>query len=283
MSYGMNMLLWSGDVTGDERLPLFGRLKGMGFDTVEAPIFDARVERFEQLGKRLEEMGLGRTASTALSPERNLISDDDKTRRAGVDFLKSAIDCCHALGSRLLIGPMFQGLGVFSGSAPTPDEWKRSVEGLREAAGHAEKAGVTLAIEFLNRFEVYLINSAADAVRFVRDVDHPHLKMMYDTFHANIEEKSITRALEGCASVLAHVHVSENDRSTPGKGGVNWRETFAALKQIGYDRSLTIEAFGQSVPALAAATKIWRRMFESEEKVAEEGLVFMKSQWERQG
>ena len=278
MTYGMNMLLWSGDVTGDEFLPIFERLKKMGFDTVETPVFDVQPARFEQMGKRLREMGLGHTASTALTPDKHLISDDDAMRRKAVDFLKAAVDCTHALGSKLLIGPIFQGLGVFSGSAPTDTEWKRAVESLREVAVHAAQADVTLAIEPLNRFEVYLINSVADGVRFVHEVDHPHLKLMYDSFHANIEEKSITKALELAAPDLVHVQLSENDRSTPGKGGVNWKETFDAFKSIGYDQSFTLEAFGQGVPELAAATKIWRKMFESEEKLAEEGLAFVKSE-----
>jgi len=154
------------------------------------------------------------------------------------------------------------------------------VEGLREAADHAAQAGVTLAIEYLNRFEIYLLNCAADAARLVRDVNHPNLRMMYDTFHANIEEKNIAEALDACKDVMVHVHVSENDRSTPGKGGVNWAETWTGLKRINYQGMLVIEAFGQGLPGLAAATKIWRRMFVEEETLARDGLAFMKQSWE---
>ena len=108
------------------------------------------------------------------------------------------------------------------------------MEGLREAAEGAEKSGVSLAAEFLNRFEIYLLNCSADAARMVKDVNHPNFRMMYDTFHANIEEKNITEALSGCADVMIHVHISENDRSTPGKGGVNWKANWENLKKIGY-------------------------------------------------
>jgi D-psicose/D-tagatose/L-ribulose 3-epimerase len=104
---------------------------------------------------------------------------------------------------------------------------------------------------------------------------------MYDTFHANIEEKSITKAVNACADQMVHVHISENDRSTPGLGGVNWDESFQALKASGYsDGYLMIEAFGLALPDLAAATRVWRRMFETEMKLAEDGLNFMKSRWE---
>lgn len=148
---------------------------------------------------------------------------------------------------------------------------------MREAAEHAERCGVTLAVEYLNRFELYLLNSAEDTARFVREVDHPSCRMMYDTFHAHIEEKDVGAAIRACADVLAYVHLSENDRSTPGRGQVDWDATFAALREIGYDGWLTIEAFGDALPALAAATRIWRRLFESEEQLAREGAAFVRA------
>jgi D-psicose/D-tagatose/L-ribulose 3-epimerase len=100
--------------------------------------------------------------------------------------------------------------------------------------------------------------------------------MMYDTFHAHIEEKDPRAALQDCKDVLVHVHLSENDRSTPGAGQVEWEETFAALKEIDYDGWVVIEAFGDSLPELAGATKIWRRMFDSEEQLARDGAAFIR-------
>ncbi len=138
-----------------------------------------------------------------------------------------------------------------------------------------------LGVEALNRFETYLLNAHADAVRFVREVDHPACGMMYDTFHANIEEKSITDAVNAGGDKLFHIHISENDRSTPGKGGINWKENFDAIVASGYDGWLVIEAFGLALPELAAATRIWRRMFDEELLLAAEGLQFMKSEIEK--
>jgi D-psicose/D-tagatose/L-ribulose 3-epimerase len=272
--------LWAADATGEKFLPLFERLKKMGFDSVEIPIMSPDVQKCAELGKRLESIGLKRTVVTVLTSETNLIGPDKKQRQGGVAHLKAVSECCQALGSSLLVGPIYAALGVFTGTGPTKDEWGWAAEGLREAAEGARKCGVTLAAEYLNRFEIYLLNCCADAARMVKDVSHPNFRMMYDTFHANIEEKNITEALSDCAEVMIHVHISENDRSTPGKGGVNWKETFAALKKIQYKGSLTIEAFGLALPELAAATKIWRRMYEDEEQLAREGLAFMKSHWD---
>jgi D-psicose/D-tagatose/L-ribulose 3-epimerase len=179
----------------------------------------------------------------------------------------------------VLAGPYYAALGHFSGAGPTSDEWRWGVESMRPVAEYAGTVGVTLALEFLNRFEIYLLNTAADAARFAREVGHPSCRMMYDTFHANIEEKDIGSALKSCHDVMVHVHISENDRSTPGQGQVRWDETFDQLKRIKYDGWLTIEAFGLALPSLAAATKIWRKMFISEEQLASDGLRFMKREW----
>jgi D-psicose/D-tagatose/L-ribulose 3-epimerase len=174
------------------------------------------------------------------------------------------------------VGPYHSALGLFSGAGPTADEWKWGVESMQQVAEHADKVGVTLAVEYLNRFETYLLTCAADAVRFVEAVNHPRCKMMYDTFHANIEEKNLAAAIRSCIKHCVLVHISENDRSTPGKGHVHWDETFDTLHEVGYDGWMVVEAFGLALPALAAATKIWRRMFESEEQLAADALAFMK-------
>ena len=133
-----------------------------------------------------------------------------------------------------------------------------------------------LCYEHLNRFETYLLNATADSARFATEVNHPNCRIMYDTFHANIEEKNVGDAIRAGGKMIAHVHISENDRSTPGQGAIRWEENFDALKAIGYDGWLTVEAFGLALPEIAAATKIWRRMFSSEEQLAKDSLAFMK-------
>jgi D-psicose/D-tagatose/L-ribulose 3-epimerase len=281
MKFGMNLFLWDTDVTDERYVPLLERLAGMGFDGVEVPIFDADAERIGALGRRLDGLGLERRAITAASADTSLISADPAVRRAGIDHLKAVLDCAQAGGMDLLAGPFYAGLGVMSGAAPTDEEWALGVEGIREVAEYAESCDVTLAIEYLNRFEIYLLTCARDAARFVADVDHPRCRMMLDTFHTHIEEKDVHEAIVGCAEVLAHVQLSENDRSTPGAGQVRWGEVFNALAHIGYDEWLTIEAFGSALPELAAATCIWRPMFEDEEQLAAEGLAFIREQWER--
>lgn len=276
MKYGMNLLLWTGELN-DELMPVLGSLKEMGYDGVELPLFNTDLD-YAAWGSRLDDLDLERTAVTVRTEEDNPISPDAAVRAAGVANTKKALDCCAAAGATHLVGPFHSALGFFSGQGPSEDEWKWGVDSMRQVAEHAATTNVTLAVECLNRFETYLLNSHADAAKFAREVDHPNCRVMYDTFHANIEEKSIPDAIRGCADVLCHVHISENDRSTPGSGNVRWAENFDTLKEIGYDGWMMIEAFGLALPELAAATKIWRRMYESEEQLASDGLAFMKAE-----
>jgi D-psicose/D-tagatose/L-ribulose 3-epimerase len=275
MKFGMNLLLWD-DHLHDGLLPVVERLKTIGYDGVEVPMFALDEPVYADWGKRLKGMELGVTAVTIRVEADNPISPDAKVRALGVEQTKQALDCCAALGATVLCGPFHSALGLFSGAGPTADEWKWGVDSMRQVAEHAGKVGVTLGVEWLNRFETYFLTCSADAARFCAEVNHPNCMMMYDTFHANIEEKNVRKAITGCAKYTAHVHISENDRSTPGQGDIKWDETFAALKETGYDGWLTVEAFGMALPAIAAATKIWRRMYESEEQLASDALAFMR-------
>jgi D-psicose/D-tagatose/L-ribulose 3-epimerase len=279
MKYGLNMLLWTTDVN-ETHYGLLEKIKGWGYDGVELPVFELDVPKFKTLGEKLNAVGLERTAVTVSTPEANPISDSPAIRQAAVDRLKKIVEICQAAGADKLCGPFHSAIGQFSGKGPTADEWKWAKETLTTVAEFARGANVTLVAEYLNRFECYFLNCAADTARFVKEVNHPNLRMMYDTFHANIEEKSAAAAIKGCAQSMVHVHISENDRSTPGEGHVDWDTTFKTLKEMFYDGWLVVEAFGLALPDLAAATKIWRRMYPSEEYLATRALRFMKSRWE---
>lgn len=276
MKYGMNLLLWTTEVT-DAHGPILEMLAKQGYDGVEVPVFELDASKFKALGQRLDSLGLQRTAVTVCTAEANPIGDTAAIRQAGLDHIKKAVDMCQAMGATHLCGPFHSALGVFSGQGPTSEEWSRGKEILAKAADHAKQANVTLVLEYLNRFETYFLTSAADATRFIQEVNHPFLRTMYDTFHANIEEKDLAQAIRTITPVMAHVHISENDRSTPGEGHVDWATTFKTLKEVKYDGWMVVEAFGLALPALAAATKIWRKMFSSEEQLAANALKFMKS------
>ena len=279
MKVGMNLLLWTAFVT-EEHFPILEKIKKTGYDGVEIPLFDGDAEHYKKIKKELDNLGLGCTAVTVVNADTNPISPDASIRKAGLERIKWALDMTSVMGGDLLAGPYHSALGVFSGQPPTADERKRAVEVLTQAAEHAQKVKVKIAIEYLNRFECYFLTNAMDAKNLVREINHPYFGTMYDTFHANIEEKNISHAIASMEDTYVHVHISENDRGTPGSGHVHWDETFKALRKAKYDGWLTIEAFGRALPDLAAATKIWRDMFPSPEDVYGNGFKFIKEKWE---
>lgn len=275
----MNLLLWTAFVT-KEHFPILEKIKKTGYDGVEIPLFDGDAEHYKTIKKELDNLGLGCTTVTVVNADTNPISPDAGIRKAALDRIKWALDMTSVMGGDLLAGPYHSALGVFSGQPPTADERKRAVEVLTQAADHAQKVKVKIAIEYLNRFECYFLTNALDAKNLVREINHPYFGTMYDTFHANIEEKNISQAIASMEDTYVHVHISENDRGTPGSGHVHWDETFKALRKAKYDGWLTIEAFGRALPDLAAATKIWRDMFPSPEDVYGNGFKFIKQKWE---
>lgn len=282
MKVGINLMLWTGHVTPADA-PLLAALKDTGFDGVEVPLFDVSSSaHFAGLADILDGIGLERTATAILPDEaHNPISPDPAVRARAVQHLERVIDCAAALGAQVLAGPLFQPLGLFSGAGPTEAELERCAEVHRAVAERARAANLPLALEPLNRFECYLLNTCEQASAYLDRLDAPGFGILYDTFHAHIEEKDPVAALRKALARghVAHVHISENDRGTPGRGHARIAEAIAALKQTGYDGWLTIEAFGKGLPELAAATRVWRDFFSSPEEVYTEGHHFIRACW----
>lgn len=283
MRLGFNLLLWTTHVT-EEHWPIIEDLKSTGYDGVEIPMFEGEVAHYEKLGKHLAEMGLGASGIGVMpGGGASAVSADKAERDAALDHIKWIIDCTAAIGGDVAAGPFHQPLGEFSGAGPTADEQKRVAEVHKQAAQYAAKSGVTLAVEPLNRFECYFINTATQAADLVKAVDEPNYGYLYDTFHFNIEENSITDVIGQTIDQITHVHISENNRGIPGAGHIDFPSVFKFLKGVGYDGWMTIEAFGSAMPDLAAATKIWRPLFDRPEDVYRKGFRLMRDGWDAVG
>lgn len=280
MKIGFSMLLWTTGVSEAHR-PILEDLKETGYDGVEIPVFSGTPDDYAKLGRTLDEIGLERTAITVIpTVEKNPLSADPADRRRAVDYLNFTVDCTAALGAKMIGGPLHQTLGHFSGAALTDEERKRARDVHLAVGAHAEKQGVTLALEAVNRFESYFANTMDTLASYVAYVGHPAIKAMYDTFHANLEEQDPVGAFVRNTQHVVYVHISENDRGVPGRGHVPWAATFQALRSSGYDDWLTIEAFGRGLPELAAATRVWRDLSESPQAVYRDGYRMIRNAWE---
>ncbi|MDA1122068.1 MAG: sugar phosphate isomerase/epimerase, partial [Bacteroidetes bacterium] len=218
------------------------------------------------------------TCVTSLLEETNIASPDQTIRQAGLDRLKWAIDMAEAAGAEVICGPIHSAFAYFSRKPPTSDEKKWSAEMLYKAGEYAQQANVMLAPEALNRFECYLVNTMADLKELLDAVNHPYVGAIFDTHHANVEEKSQGEAIQHISPYLKHVHISENDRGTPGRGQINWDEVFNALKSVNYDGWITIEAFSTVIPEFANAINVWRDYSPTNE-IYQEGIKFIRHKW----
>jgi D-psicose/D-tagatose/L-ribulose 3-epimerase len=277
------MLLWSGDVLGRQWDPVYARLSELGYDGVEIPVFGLDPAPYAALGRRLRGFGLTPLTVTVRGPQANPIASGADVRARGLRENLAALECASALGAEIMCGPFTSTPSVFTGLAATAQERAWAVELLTAMGDAADRLGITLAIESLNRFQHYLTTTAAETAALCRAVDRPRCRMVYDTYHAHLEERDVAAAIAGCADMLSYVHVSENDRATPGGGQVAWEATFRSLRAIGYDGWLTIEAFGHGDPVLAGSLKVWRRAYEREDDVAREGIAFVRDSWARSG
>ncbi len=231
----------------------------------------------------LDDIGLERTVVALIPDEaQSPISPDAAARARALDHLKRVVDCTATLGGQVVAGPWFQPLGVFSGDRPSEAELEHCAEVHRQVLPLLRDAGIIAGLEPLNRFEAYLLNTCEQAIAYAARIGGGGIGILYDTFHAHIEEKDPLAALHAlhASGNLSHVHISENDRGTPGRGHAKIRETVAALKALGYGGWLTIEAFGRGVPELAAATRVWRDFFASPEEVYTEGYELIRESWD---
>jgi D-psicose/D-tagatose/L-ribulose 3-epimerase len=278
MKFGVNTWVWTSPLTAAELEKLAPLVAGMGFDWIEVPL-----ESLDDLDPArgaaiIAEHGLGVSTCAAMGPDRDLIHPDKSIRLNGMDYIRGAVLASQKLGAINLVGPIYSSVGRTwqSTAEERAHDTDLLVSQLRSLAEFAGDHGVILCIEPLNRFETSFINLAAQAIEVIDRVDHPACQIMLDTFHMNIEEKSLGDAIRATGSRLKHVHTCENDRGAPGSGTVAWNDVAQALKDINYDGPLVIESFTSKVKSIARAAAIWRSFAPTQDALAEDGLKYLK-------
>lgn len=275
MKLGVNMFIWTAEFT-PSHLSLLPRIKEHGFDGVEIPLFDPAGFPAAAVRRGIEDLGLECTVCSIIPQGRSLISEDAAVRTRTRQHLRDTIQAAADVGARLVDGPLYCPVGYLPGRRRTRDEWQWAVEGYQSVTRTLEACDVTLAIEPLNRFETYFLNTAADAAALCDEVGHPRVGVAFDTFHANIEEKDLAGACRRIGRHLGHVQISENDRGTPGSGHIAWTQLLGTLRELRYDGWLTIESFGPSLGAFSAAVAIWRDIEPTPDAIAFDGIEFLR-------
>ncbi len=276
--FGVDTFIWT-EAFSEKDLWIISKAKQLGFEVLDIFISQAETFPTKLVKEQVKEVGIEVVTTTTLNKQTNLISPDPAVRQQGVDVMKKIVDINLELGSKIIGGVNYAAWGYLSGKPRTEQEWAWSIAGMKEIAHYAKKQGeVIIAVEPVNRFETHFLNIAEDGVRYCQEVGYDNVKVHLDSFHMIQEETSFREAIETCGKkYLGYVHVCESNRGIPGTGLVPWKEFFFSLKAIGYNGPLVIESFDPSFEELNRQCAIWRKLAESGEALAIQGLKNLKA------
>ncbi len=275
MKIAVNALLWTTEF--DERyFPLLPTVRSHGFDGFEVPVFAPSKIKAGPIRKALAENSLECLVCTILPAGVNPIDRDPAVRKQARQHLIDCIQLTAELGARRMGGPVYAPVGYLTKSRRTRDEWSWAVECFQDLSETLDHFDVTLALEPLNRFETFFLNTAADAVKLCEEIGNRRIGILLDTFHTNIEEKNVEESFRSTSHHLKHIHVCENDRGIPGTGHVDFIGIRNAIREINYDGWLTIESFGFGHKELSAAAAIWRDLAPTPQAIAFDGIRYLR-------
>jgi D-psicose/D-tagatose/L-ribulose 3-epimerase len=250
----------------------------VGYDVIEVPLFDPKSVDLKRTRDLLRQHGIKPSVSLGLTAELDISSEDLSVSKAGVARLVDVVEATAFIGGTVVagvIGSAWQKYLV----APTDKGRANAIAGLRDVAQAARGKGVTLAVEVVNRFESNLLNTAAQAVRFVDAIGEDNVGIHLDTFHMHIEEPDTAAAIRVCGPRLRYFHVNENHRGYIDTGSIDFPPVFRALAAENYAGVIAFEAFSSSTcsPAVAGKAAVWRSVFEDGEDVARKALAYLKA------
>lgn len=278
LTFGVSTWLWLSPFSTKDASSLFAKIRSMGFDMVEIAVEDPALIDTVKIKEALRANGLSAIVCGAFGADRDISADDKTLQQNAIDYIKVCIDIAAQIGAPVLGGPMYTAVGKarMVSNEQRKKEWDTAVKNLSVVAETAASSGIRLALEPLNRFESDMVNTAADALRMVKDINHLAVGIGLDGFHTNIEEPDIEKAILTAGDKLFHVQVAENYRGTPGSGQTNWMAWRRGLEKINYKGAISIESFTPDNTTLAGAVCIWKKLAESQDKFASDGLKFLK-------
>jgi D-psicose/D-tagatose/L-ribulose 3-epimerase len=274
MKIGVSAFAWTADFR-ESHLEILPQLREHGISSFEVPMFEPEKLPAARIRRAMEDNGLTCSVCAILPHGLNPISTDSDVRKKSRVHLMRCLDVAAEMGATLIGGPLYAPIGYFSGKRRSTEEWKRAVDAFQQLSLTLDFNRLDLSIEPVNRSETYFLTTAQDAAVLCDAINHPRIGVTIDTFHANIEEKTITDAISAAGSRLKHLHVSENHRGLLGSGHIDFNAVIDALRKIGYSRCLMIEGFGYSPKEQTAPGTLWASLDVSPEDIAFKGAQYL--------
>lgn len=286
MKFGIYFAYWEKEWDADY-LPYIEKVKSLGFDILEISLGGLKnitKAQMDALRTEAKNQGIILTAGYGPGPNENIASSNPEIAKHAIEFYTDMLKKLEYLDIHTLGGGIYSYWPIdYSKPIDKEGDWKRSVNNLKVVGKIARDCGVDYCLEVLNRFEGYILNTADEAVRFVKEVDEPAVKVMLDTFHMNIEEDNMVEAIQKSKGLLGHFHVGENNRRCPGKGSMPWNDIGYALRSIDYDGPVVMEPFVLKGGQVGSDIKIWHDQIRDEkqlDKDAKNSVAYLRSMFE---
>lgn len=279
MKIGIHSMVWVGDWSADAAAKAITSSKEAGYDLIELSAIAPETFDTDLTARLLQENELECSASLGLSPANDVSSEDPECVERGRKVLDQALNLVRDCGGKMLCGVIYGALTKYS--APATERGRRnSQETIAALADKAAESGISIGLEFCNRYETNLINTTAETLAYIEEIDRPNLMAHLDTYHMNIEEHSMSGAVKEAAAAgkLGYVHVGESHRGQLGTGSINWPEFLGALKEVDYDGVVTFESFSSKVvhSTFSNDLAIWRNLWEDSMELATGARTFLR-------
>lgn len=274
---GIFMNFWENDWNADY-YKYIKKAAHLGFDVLEfqaQPLLNIPDDELLNIKSAALDAGIELTYSLGLDKRYDISSPDKYVREAGIAYLTDIIRKVAVQNGKIISGVSYAGWGVPEGRVDKKERTAHSIESMKKVAAVAENYGIQYAVEAVNRFEGVVLNTAAEALEYVKAVDMPNVGILLDTYHMNIEEPSIRSAILTAGDRLIGFHVGENNRSVPGRGHLDWREIFGALRDVNYRGRIVAEPFVKTGGAVGRDIYVWRDLVEGGEDALDKEAAFM--------
>ncbi len=261
------------------------KVSDIGFDVLEISadhIYRMPESELKKLNDLRKEYGLIFTANSGPSKEYDLASSDPAVRKQGIDYFKMILEKMQIINSKTLIGAIYSYWPCDFVEIDKEAAWERSTECLKEISKTAEKLGIEIAIEVLNRNETYIITDCKEAIEYCKKVGSKNVNILLDTYHMNIEEDNIPDAIRMAEGMLGHLHVGECNRKLPGmNNSIDWTGVGQALRDINYDKAIVMEPFLLKGGSIGNSIRVWRDLIDNADeatmnKYIADSLAFLK-------
>ena len=257
MDIGIHVSLWTPE-WDSPFLDAIDVAASLGCTCVEIPLMNPRELPLAEIGSRLSRHGLKLYCGTGLNPTTDIGSPDESVRNNGIRHLEACIEACAELGGDSLGGVIHSPWGMRG--LPAPGYATTVAASLATVAGKAEKRGVGLAIECINRYENSFINTVSQGLSLLRQIGRDNIGLHLDTYHMNIEEHSVTEAIAAAGTMISRIHLSENNRGYPGNGTLPWRDIILAAKAAAYQGPWIIESYVDPTFPASTDVSVWRNI-----------------------